>query len=133
MLELLPCRLVRRVLEASALNTDPEKSGRSPRTPAGPDSPEPSYLLPKESCSVPRAFAPTFPDTPVTSGPWYLGTATELGRVGGLFLNKVPAQSWGFFKFKKKESYSVLHLFTVQYIFLTFPVIFEMKPSCVLS
>lgn len=133
MLELLPCRLVRRVLEASALSTDPEKSGRSPRTPAGPDSPEPSYLLPKESCSVPRVFTPTLPDTPVTSGPWYLGTATELGRVGGLFLNKVPAQSWGFFKFKKKESYSVLHLFTVQYIFLTFPVIFEMKPSCVLS
>lgn len=92
-----------------------------------------SRLLPKETCSVPRAFAPTLPDTPVTSGPWYLGTATELGRVGGLFLNKVPAQSWGFFKFKKKESYSVLHLFTVQYIFLTFPVIFEMKPSCVLS
>lgn len=134
MLDLLPCRLVGRVLEASALNTEPEKSGgRSPRTPAGPDSPEPSYLLPKETCSVPRASAPTLPDTPVTSGPWYLGTATELGRVGGLFLNKVPAQSWGFFKFKKKESYSVLHLFTVQYIFLTFPVIFEMKPSCVLS
>lgn len=93
--------------------TDPAESSPSALDPGGPGSPEAVFPLPKETCSGSRAFTPMHPDTSVTSGPWYLDTATELGRVGGLFLNKVTAQSWGFFKFKKKESYSVLHLFTV--------------------
>lgn len=113
MLELLPCRLVGQVLEARALTLTLQRAARAPWNPGGPGSPEAVFPLPKETCSGSRAFTPMHPDTSVTSGPWYLDTATELGRVGGLFLNKVTAQSWGFFKFKKKESYSVLHLFTV--------------------
>ncbi|KAF6131027.1 hypothetical protein HJG60_007929 [Phyllostomus discolor] len=63
-----------------------------------------------------RYSGPSLPQARTLLLPRGLGTwalPQSWGGGAGLFLNKVTAQSWGFFKIKKKESYSVLHLFTI--------------------
>lgn len=86
--------------------------------------------------SVFRAFPPV---TPVTVLPQGLGTwilPQNWGGDGEPIFKKNCSKLGIFFKkkkkTKKKEIYSVRHLFMIEYIFLHFPVTFGTEPSRVL-
>lgn len=93
-----------RILENQCTYTDPDEGTRCALDARRPRFPSLAYLLPKETHLVFRAFPPMNPDASVTSGPWYLDTATELGRGEDLFLNKITVQSWDFFKLRKRKA-----------------------------